>query len=115
MIQERPSFFRIVWTDAAAFMSAIFAILFGAFIAYDFLRGPKGAQLYSQLVALYNWAQSSDHAPTAAMRTRAAELASDLAARVKAIQAMREGSVAALERAVSEARLPRLVLPAMAP
>lgn len=39
MIQERPSFFRIVWTDAAAFMSAIFAILFGAFIAYDFLRG----------------------------------------------------------------------------
>ena len=84
-------------------------------VAYDFLRGPKGAQLYSQLVALYNWAQSSDHAPTAAMRTRAAELASDLAARVKAIQAMREGSVAALERAVSEARLPRLVLPDMAP
>jgi hypothetical protein len=84
-------------------------------VAYDFLRGPKGAQLYSQLVALYNWAQTSDHPPTAAMQARAGELASELKARVAAIDSMREGSVAALEQAVSEAHLPRLVLPALAP
>ena len=84
-------------------------------VAYDFLRGPKGAQLYSQLVALYNWSQSSDHAPTAAMQARAGELASDLMARVAAIDGMRGSSVATLEQAVAEARLPRLVLPALAP
>lgn len=39
MIEQHPSIFRIIWTDAAAFMSAIFAALFAAFIAYDFLRG----------------------------------------------------------------------------
>lgn len=39
MIEQRPSIFRIIWMDAAAFLSAIFAALFAAFIAYDFLRG----------------------------------------------------------------------------
>lgn len=39
MIEQRPSIFRIIWMDPAAFMSSIFAIFFPAYIAYDFLRG----------------------------------------------------------------------------
>jgi len=44
MIQERPSFFRIVWMDAAAFMAALIAILFPAFVLYDYLRGDTPSQ-----------------------------------------------------------------------
>ncbi len=39
MIEQRPSILRVIWTDAAAFMSSIFAILLAAFIGYDSLRG----------------------------------------------------------------------------
>lgn len=44
MIQERPSIFRIIWMDAAAFMSTIFAALFIAFVAYDVLLGNNSDQ-----------------------------------------------------------------------
>ncbi len=80
-------------------------------VVYDILRGPKGAQLYSQLAPLYSWSQTSDLAPTAAMRARFAELSAQLAEREAAIAAMRTGSVAQLESAVAQAKLPRLILP----
>ena len=80
-------------------------------VVYDILRGPKGAQLYSQLAPLYSWAQSSDHAPTAAMQTRFVELDTQLREREAAIVSMQAGSVAALEAAVTQAALPRLILP----
>lgn len=82
-------------------------------VAYDFLRGPKGVQLYSQTIALYEWSQSSDHAPTAAMQVRANELAAMLAERRAAIAAMESAEVATLETAVTAAKLPRLILPAL--
>ena len=44
MIQERPSLFRIIWMDAAAFMAALIAILFPAFVLYDYLRGDMPSQ-----------------------------------------------------------------------
>lgn len=82
-----------------------------AVVVYDILRGPKGSQLYSQLAPLYTWSQTSDHAPSAAMRQRWAELHAELGEREAAIAGMAAGSVASLEAAVSSARLPRLILP----
>ena len=43
-------------------------------VVYDILRGPRGAQLYSQLAPLYSWSQDSDLAPSAAMLARWSEL-----------------------------------------
>jgi hypothetical protein len=80
-------------------------------VVYDILRGPKGAQLYSQLAPLYTWAQDSDLAPTAAMQERYADLAAQLSEREAAIAAMREGSIRELEEAVAAAKLPRVILP----
>lgn len=82
-------------------------------VVYDILRGPKGAQLYSQLAPLYSWSQDSDFAPSAAMLARWNELNAQLREREGAIAAMNAGSVARLEAAVSGARLPRLILPAL--
>lgn len=81
-------------------------------VVYDILRGPKGAQLYSQLAPLYSWSQDSDYAPTAAMRARYAELKAELKDRETAISAMQTGSIRELEAAVAAAKLPRLILPA---
>ena len=81
-------------------------------VAYDFLRGPKGPQLYSKLAGLFSSAQDSDHAPSAGMRAQYARFSAELATREAAIQQMQTGSVAALEAAVIAAQLPRLILPA---
>jgi photosystem II stability/assembly factor-like uncharacterized protein len=82
-----------------------------ATVVYDILRGPKGAQLYSQLAPLYSWSQGGDGAPTAAMRERHDELEAQLREREAAIAAMRIGSIAHLETTVAAAALPRLLLP----
>ncbi len=84
-----------------------------AVVVYDILRGPRGSQLYSQLAPLYTWAQSSDHAPSAAMQKRWSELHSELREREAAIADMSAGSVARLEAAVRTAQLPRLILPTL--
>jgi type VI protein secretion system component VasK len=44
MIQERPSIFRIIWTDAAAFMAALIAILLPIAVLYNYLRGDAPSQ-----------------------------------------------------------------------
>lgn len=80
-------------------------------VVYDILRGPRGAQLYSQLAPLYSWSQDSDYPPTAAMRARRSELSQQLGERQTAIAAMQAGSIAAFETAVRDAGLPRLILP----
>ncbi len=81
-------------------------------VAYDFLRGPKGPQLYSKLAGLFSSAQDSDHAPSQGMRAQYALFSAELATREAAIAKMRAGSVATLEAAAAKASLPRLILPA---
>ena len=81
-------------------------------VAYDFLRGPKGPQLYSKLAGLFSSAQDSDHAPSQGMRAQYARFSAELATREAAIAQMQGGSVATLEAAAAKAHLPRLILPA---
>jgi len=80
-------------------------------VVYDILRGPRGAQLYSQLAPLYSWAQQADGAPTAAMRSRFAELDAEIGRHEQAIAVVRADSIAKLEASVVEAKLPRVILP----
>ncbi len=81
-------------------------------VVYDVLAGRDGgAKLISQLSPLYDWVQSSDHAPTAAMQARHAELASELAAIEARIAQWRDGPVKQLEQAAADAGLPRFVTP----
>jgi len=81
-------------------------------VVYDILAGRSGgAKLYSQLSPLYSWAQDSDHAPTQGMRERRDELLAALAHHEGELAALRSGELAAFERAVQMADLPRVIVP----
>lgn len=79
-------------------------------VVYDVLAGREGgAHLYSQLSPLYDWSQSSDHAPTEGMLARQKELAAELTAREADVQQLQEEHLAPLEAALDAANVPHIV------
>ncbi len=81
-------------------------------VVYDILSFPGGAQLYSQISPLYAFALQSDRPPPQGQRERWAELSSELDALLADIDALKRNEIAALESALSAAKIPRLILPA---
>lgn len=80
-------------------------------VVYDILQFEGGAQLYSQISPLYAFALQSDRPPPQGARERWAEVKVELDALVSSVEAMRTGEVAALERALASAKIPRLIFP----
>jgi photosystem II stability/assembly factor-like uncharacterized protein len=81
-------------------------------VVYDILSFKGGAQLYSQISPLYAFALDSDRAPPQGQRERWVELSAQLDGLVADTDALRQQEIAALERALVAAKIPRLILPA---
>ncbi|AVP96044.1 glycosyl hydrolase [Ahniella affigens] len=79
-------------------------------VVYDVLAGREGgAKLYSQLSPLYDWSQSSDHAPTEGMLGRQKELEAELGAREADLQQLLDEHLAPIESALKAANVPHIV------
>ncbi len=80
-------------------------------VVYDILSFEGGAQLYSQISPIYAFALDSDHAPPQGQRERWGELSKQLDGLLDDSEALRRNEIAELERALIEAKIPRLILP----
>ncbi|MBK8283416.1 MAG: glycosyl hydrolase [Ahniella sp.] len=81
-----------------------------ATVVYDVLAGREGgAKLYSQLAPLYDWSQSSDHAPTQGMKDRLQELAAELASHEAELQQLVDDHLQPIEAALDAANVPHIV------
>ncbi|MCB1607796.1 MAG: hypothetical protein KDI71_12550 [Xanthomonadales bacterium] len=83
-----------------------------ATVAYDFLAQKGGTQLHGQLGSLLGMSQDSDHPPTAAMQARFAELAEQLNTLRGEVAGLQQGELAALEAALADSGVARVVTPA---
>lgn len=80
-------------------------------VNYDILSFPGGAKLYSQISTQYGFANESDLPPPQGQRQQWAELSAELEAMLAEVDTFKRNEIAALEQAVVEAKLPRLILP----
>jgi photosystem II stability/assembly factor-like uncharacterized protein len=80
-------------------------------VVYDILAFEGGAQLYSQISPLYAFALQSDRPPPQGQRERWAELQPQLDALLADIEALKQNEISALETALANAKIPRLILP----
>jgi photosystem II stability/assembly factor-like uncharacterized protein len=80
-------------------------------IVYDILAQKGGAQLYSRLSPLLNWAGEGDGAPTQGMRDMFAAESKELAGYESALQRLLDADLAALNATAAQLDLPRIYVP----
>ncbi len=81
-------------------------------VSYDVLAGREGgAKLYSQLSFLYDSNDASDYPPAQGLRERYAALAAELGRREAELATLQAGDLALLDKQVTAAGLPRVILP----
>jgi photosystem II stability/assembly factor-like uncharacterized protein len=83
-------------------------------VAYDILAQKGGAQLYSRLISLYDWAKDSDGPLTQGMREVYAEESRALAERRKEWDELRSGALAEFNRKAREQEVPLILVPTVA-
>jgi hypothetical protein len=80
-------------------------------VTYDILAQRGGAQLYSLLGALFEWAKDSDDAPTQGMREVYAEQERALKERAKDWETLRSGALARYNEQAKKLEAPIVIVP----
>jgi photosystem II stability/assembly factor-like uncharacterized protein len=84
-------------------------------IVYDILAQKGGAQLYSRLSPLLNWAEEGNGAPTQGMRETFAAEDKELAAHEADLQKLLDGDLATLNATAAQLEAPRIYIPEKKP
>jgi photosystem II stability/assembly factor-like uncharacterized protein len=80
-------------------------------VAYDILAQPGGAQLYSKLILLFEFAKDSDGLPTQGMREVYAEQKRELAKLTKAFDSLVKGDLSKLNDTAKTMDIPSIIVP----